>query len=472
MSRICQRSPESPVTRSSTEIVGLGLLLALLAGRADTLVVSPILGMADNGDFWRVSTAAGLVSEVPVSAVRHRFIQPTYRRAAPLPDARFSSAGLLASMAAALPGGDADRFPLQRMGALLLGLAACLLAFGALRRGAALCCAGIAWVLTDPAYLLFFNSFYADSAALLGMVGVTAVLCGCGRDVDRGGLCVLVLCAFVAAWSKQAHVVLALVVAGALLAIGPLRRTLWGKATTLVCVGIFAASLQHFTFGSGHRFPQINNYNAVFVGIAQVASRPSEALSSLGLGSEHLDRIGIGYFQQPVAPELSSDLEGLSRAHLAWLYASDPIALGRVLQRAQQMLTLEDRFVGNHVYSPRHPAARVHDVPWAFSGLRQALLHFPAVFWIGWLGSGAAALRVARRNRWAAGPWVAVLFLWMTILAETAVAILGDGLFSLGRHLLIARFATDLLIVIALASALRGVVHSRHIAADAPDAIG
>lgn len=453
--------------------VGLALVVGLLLQGAHTLVAAPQRGMADNGDFWRVTSAAGLRSPVSVGALRHRFVQPTYLRGTPSPDARFSSAGLVARAAAAWPMGLREPFPLRRMGMLLLCLATALFALGAAQGAPLLVCAAVSWVLTDPGYLLFFNSFYADGVALLGVVGVAIVLCGTrpgGPSV--GALVALVACAFAIAFSKQAHAPVALLTGAAILCIGPARRSVRGPVVACLCGCLCAGGAYHFTRGSGHRFPHINNYNAVFAGIGVVASRPPQALAGLGIGRAHHDRAGSHYFQGPVPAALARDLGGLSRLQLARTYLSDPVAVGRAAQRVQQRLAAERRFLGNYPYSRADPVPRIHAPGWAFSRVRQALLPAPGAFWLAWLAAAVWAWRAGRRARWAAGAWVAVGLLGITAAVESAVAVLGDGFFSLSRHLLMARFATDLMFAIAAASAVERGLRRREISGAARGDIG
>lgn len=437
-------------------LAGVLLLLALLAQGATALLGPDVLGMADNGDFWRVTAPAGLRNPAPVATLRHRFVQPTYLRVRPDDRVGQSSASLLARAAMSLPGGSEETFDLRRMGALMLGLATALLALAALRAdGAAIFgCVAFAWVLTDPAYLLFFNSFYADGAALLGILGSATILCVRGPPPSRATLGLLLTCAFAIAWSKQAHVASALPVAAALLTIGGKRPTprIWVSAA--LCVLVTAGAAYHFTRGAGPSFPQINNYNTVFNGIGPSTRDPEHALRALGVGSEWRGRVGTSYFEEPVPASLARQLETLSRVRLASLYATDPIALAAVLRRAQRSLTMPHRYLGNYPRSPENAEPRVHRVPWSFDGLREPLLRHPAAFWTWWLAVGAVTAIIARRQRWTSGPWTAAAFLWMTMAVETTAAILGDGLFALSRHLLVARFASDLLLALVLAAAV------------------
>lgn len=450
-------------------LVGGLLLLMLLAYGATQLLGRPLLGMADNGDFWRVTGPAGLENPRGVGTPTHRFVQPFYRRVPPDDRVGHSSTSLIARWAMSLPGGRPGTFHVRRMGALLLGLTCILFAVAALRSGGAALptCVAFAWVLMDPAYLLFFNSFYADAVALLGILGCATLLCVRGAAPSRMTLGLLLLSAATVAWSKQAHVALALALAATLLAIGGTRRSPgnWIAAALSVLVTVGAAF--YFTRGPGPSFPQINNYNAVFAGIGPVSRDPERSLRTLDISPEWLDRVGTHYFQQPVPHELARELESLSRPRLASLYATDPGALATVLGRAQQNLSSPRRVLGNYSYWRERPYRRIHRVPWSFGRLREALLRHPAVFWSWWFIVGAATAFFARRRKGTTGPWAAATFLWLTVGLETATAILGDGLFALGGHLRVARFANDLLLALVLALAvehglrrLRGYRHS------------
>src|SRR4030095_5237923 len=84
-------------------------------------------------------------------------------------------------------------------------------------------------------------------------------------------------------------------------------------------------------WGSGPRFLAANNYNAVYGGIARVASDRDGALAFLGIPAEDRSRPAEDYFAARVRrkPPVVPSLQRLSRLRLAWIYLRDPGALVR-----------------------------------------------------------------------------------------------------------------------------------------------
>jgi len=446
-------TPRYPKVAQLLAIIGL---FVILAHGGALLLGSPLRGMADNGDFWRVAQPAGLASSVPVDSLRHRFIVPSYAKRPAYFGEGFSSAALLVWVAANAPWADGATLELQQIGALYVALIAALFAIALFRGVSPLVCALVAWVLVDPGYLLFCNSLYADPCAMLGVLGVVVGIWHVRRGHGNPGpaLVLVVLGVFLASWSKQSHFAIGLAAALPLLAQRKVRRSAAGRLGAFACILLSLGSVYYFAVGPGYRLPQINNYNAVFFGIGDVASEPAAALAELGVGAEYRSRAGTNYYEAPVPDDLARQLEGLSHARLARLYLRDSSAMGRALNRTQIALAIQDRYLGNYTYSWRYPGARVYDEVWAFTHVRQALLRWPIAFWAFLIGLGGWLLsRVARRRELDAS-WGALAFLWLTIAAETASAVLGDGFFGLWRHVIVARFALDIALAIIIARLL------------------
>ncbi|MCB9594820.1 MAG: hypothetical protein H6719_19015 [Sandaracinaceae bacterium] len=440
--------------RLAIRIAALAALAAILAHGAALLAGPPVRGLADNGDFWRVGRGAGLwVPDDPES--RNRFVRPSFERAdGHLADA-FSSAALLVRIAGELPPRDPREVSLQRVGLFYLCLAA--LAFTlALRRGAApLVCVAFAWVLASPENLLMLNSLYADAAALLGALVIALSLVrrpGAARWVTEALLLVGV---FLATWSKQLHAGVG--VAAALASM--VGRPPGDRVPTVALLAglVTFGAVVHFGAGAGLRFPTINGYHAVFSGVADVSSDPDRVLREHHL-SEYRDRVGTHYFGAPVPPDLARRVETVSRTQIALQYLRDPRALRRTFTVVRRALVSSDRFLGNELPSERHPGAAIYEEPWSFGALRDraaAALPFVAILALAWLARRRRPWRpLGRKPHRDAAALATATFLVLTIAFESAGAVLGDGFFALGRHLHLARFALDLLLAFAIASAI------------------
>ena len=444
----------------------LALLLLVLAQAARLLARDPCVGVADNRDYWRVARPAGIEVEAQPRHRQGRFVICAYPETEPRLGSLFSSAALVAWTARPLRWGLAvadGEIDLRQVGllygALSLALLAAALALGLPPLRALL----FAWVLADPGFLLFFNSLYADPALLLGLLGVVCLL-PLPLETRRArwaAPALLILCALLAAASKMQYSVLPGLLLAACLTGLLLERRRPDRAG-LVFLGLLAvaavAAPANFFWGSGPRFLDANAYDAVYSGIAQVASDPDAALAELGIPAEYRSRPAKSFFaarighDDPVLPSLRK----LSRLRLAALYLRDSEARTETTARIARLLEKKETNPrGNYTREESGSQPRGYETPWQFAAWRGRIFGGlpPYTLWL-FLAAVLAGLvwRVARR-RWN-GDDTLSLFLVLWVISQSAIGVLGDGLATLGQHLLGARLGLDLLLVLVVVRCL------------------
>ena len=462
--------PGRPRVRRIAETTLPGLTLLLLAFGAWQLLQVPRRGVADNGDFWRVTRPAGLRSLAPESPPG-RFVQPLYASEPSDLGRQFSTPALLAAIAKHLSWGmsEAGEMDLRQMGALYLLLTVGVFLLGRRWGLPWLLLCGVAWVLADPGYLLFFNSFYADGALFLALLGTVFWLSApaAGRPPAPGPRRWLypafpLAVALLASFSKMQYSAFALVLwlALALAEVGPgaAARRRWLLLAALGPVAILAPL--HFAVGSGPRFTDVNRYHAVYGGLARLCPDPQRALAELGIprGMAGLPRRDV--FSAGISADhpVFRALEDVSLLDLAAGYLRQPVAVlnaGGEIQRALARVRSHPR--GNFERSREHPRRQAFAVAWQFSGLRGRLLGTaPALVW-GLLAATGIYLGVRFLRRRRGPPPVALLFLFLWVSSQMVVVVLGDGLVSLNQHLVGARLGLDLLVVWGLWEAGKGL---------------
>ena len=420
------------------------------------------MGVADNRDYWRVARPAGIEVEAQPRHRQGRFVICSYPKTEPRLGSLFSSAALVAWTARPLRWGLAvadGEIDLRQVG-LLYGALACALLAAALALGLPpLRALLFAWVLADPGFLLFFNSLYADPALLLGLLGVVCLL-PLPLETRRARWAVPVLlglCALLAGASKMQYSVLPGLLLAACLA-GLLLERRRPDRTGLVFLGLLAlaavAAPANFFWGSGPRFLDANAYDAVYSGIAQVASDPDAALAELGIPAEYRSRPAKSFFAErighddPVLPYLRK----LSRLRLAALYLRDPEA--RTASDGADRTAARE--AGDEPARQLHPrgerlaTARLRD-PLAAPAWRGRIFGgLPAyTLWIFLAALLGVLIWRAASRRWNAEDTLA-LFLVVWVISQSAIGVLGDGLATLEQHLLGARLGLDLLLVLAV----------------------
>jgi hypothetical protein len=436
-------------------------LLVLAIYPAHMLFRSPCVGVADNGDFFRVTEPAGIQ---PFDAPRSlgRYVECEYRVGAADFIHFFSSAALAAWAATHLAWDTPQRMDLRQMGFTWFSLLLVVLAMFAASDLSALFTFAVFVVLLDPGYLLFLNSFYADPACLIPLAGCALWLRRSGprrREFSETPLrssapwlCLLVALALCAGFSKMQYALFPGVLLVGMLPLlarrgpGGVHRLAVGAALAALAV----AGVWHFSIGSGPRFLEVNNYHAVFAGIALVSSEPDRALDKLGIPADLRDLPRRDVWSARIAPDhpIHPYLQHLSRMRLALLYLRDPRAVVRTLVRIQNELALPRTHTrGNFPYDAEHPRKEVIDPFWRFGRVRSVLFgRWPWMLWL-FLTAVAVSLGVlAKTRRMPAGSVAPYVFLVAWFLTQLVVVILGDGFVALEQHLLAARFALDLLL--------------------------
>ncbi len=459
-----------PRARQTVDVLSYALVALLLGYALSVLVGTPVRGMADNGDYWRVMGPAGIVHAAPLGEARHRFVRRDFGTRSVRLGRHPSSPALMAVIARGFGpvfAGDPGGFDLRQMGFVYWLLLAGLVGLALWWRVPPLLCLALCWMIVDPRYLLFFNSFYADALTFVVLLGVTLWLIRWGGHQPEatppraalvvGGFLALLL---LGGMTKGAHSLLP-VIGMAAAARGwwrTARRQRRWLGAALVAAMALVASIPplHFTHGTGHRFPRINEFHTVFRGIAQLSAEPERVLSRLEIPQRWWHLTGRSYFDQPESEELSRALSRVSRLSVLWLYLSEPGAAGRAARRVQAALgDGRPLWLGNYERTLKHPDRARYAPKWRATLTTSALFGWPLGFWAFLCLVGAWLVGCEIRGRAWDGTRAALWFLFAAVAVETVVAVLGDGVFSLRRHLLAAGLCLNLMLCVWLLDLLR-----------------
>lgn len=419
-----------------------------------TLTAEPCVGVADNLDYWRVMRPAGIRHVEPLEQPGV-FVRCIFE----VEEADFTTLASSSALLAWLAKGFSTSVDLQQLGVLYLVLLGALWITGLLAGLSPLLLLALCWVFFDPGYFLFFNSFYAEPTLFLALSGLVIWLMRWGAkpwdlwSLDRvrriAWIGLLLGLTAMGGGSKMQFVPLPAVVLGALAV--PFIRARRRPTRNTIIAAVLLLSLAvaipwHFFRGTGARFPEANNYHAVYAGILKVSQDPQSVLQALGIPTEYWDLPRRDIFSTRVSSEhpVHESLANLSRARLASLYLADPSAIGSTLTIVRNKLTLPAPHTrGNFPRIESGDRKQRFSVPWQFSRLRARLLRpWPTsiwfvsgigVIWIGWLLWKNELTPAA----------VTVLFLLAWMFTQIAVSVLGDGFVALEQHLLSARLAFD-----------------------------
>jgi hypothetical protein len=258
---------------------------------AHQILCPPIVGLADNGDFSRITDHLGLTPEAASIEDRYvRFIVPRYSTG-PLALRRYMSSEILlagSARLAALPLSPTGTFDLRWVGMVhslaLLGAAVVLWkASRRLTNGAAVAAGSFAaFAFTDVGYVAPLNSFYAQVASFVFLFWVAALAAVSLADGGRRAWPIAGYFAaaflFVASKPQEALQSIPLALFGAFLARRPGRRWIAAAGAAL----LFAASGALFV-GTRGGFQQGALYKLVFFEILPRSTDPAADLRALGL---------------------------------------------------------------------------------------------------------------------------------------------------------------------------------------------
>ncbi|MBX3276769.1 MAG: hypothetical protein KF868_02085 [Acidobacteria bacterium] len=452
--------------------------LLILAFSLALLWTPPIVGLADNGDFFRMlrwgQLAHRTLRDGEVEDRYEGWINREYRFVAhpmlawkglPSSEALFVKAAAL--LALIWPGGGS--FDLRLLGlvhALAFAAAATLLLRGwrEVLLPSPVLIAGLVVVFCDIGYLVYFQSFYSEAASfifLLAFVGSGLLLMS--GAISRGRTWLFFACAFLLVSAKAQNILLALPLAltAARLYIDAagdrrLRRIVLAGFTAILLI---AAGI-YITTPRGMK--NANLYNSVFNGFLKWTPSPGAALARLGLDPGLSELAGSNYFQTPVdvtGEEMQQKFFARTGPlAVAGHYLRNPADLLIAMQRtAISAFTLQPEIYGNFERSSGYPYGE-KAVRWnLWSRFKQNMLPHSLTIVAVHAGLLLLGIIVMRRGR-ERNLGEFYFALWLMMCLSFAVPVPGDGENDLEKHLFLYQALFDLSLVIAAATAVRAIV--------------
>ena len=445
------------------------------------LIFPPLIGLANNGDFYRIAPQSGVYYLAPGAPETHDPNSPGYvgrlYRTGELknPQGYYSSGLILMWLARAA--NDSTRgdslFDIRWLGGVHVLSALLAVAFfvsavpRSLGRWRWLVAAMVCFMWSDVGYFAYFNSFYSESASLIFLlVTVAAAL----RLSDREGL------------SRQALVgdVIFLASSGLFLTAKPQNAVLapflvlfwwslrWRSLRTerrtafaaLIAGGLMCVGAATYLVLSP--FQEVNRYNHVFSTILGQEKDPIGSLQALGLDAEYAALAGTHWWtplssaQQSLKAAANDELGSID---VVRFYLERPGRFAELFARgADAAFVFRPEGLGNFERSRGGPPAELSQRLDHWTTLKQAIWPRNAAALLGaGLVSGCVWIGLA----WWQGPTTAVrlgLCLWTMMGMQLLVVLLGGGDVELVRHLFLFNALSDLswpVLALACAGRLR-----------------
>jgi hypothetical protein len=420
------------------------------------LVPKPV-GMADNGDGWRLLCQLG-----GHNSTVQKYVQMNYPPAWMCPSNYISSQMWLdrpVSWLGKVIGLDSV-LNLYLLGAVCILLAAfgitiIVLGLKLTRRWQIAVTILLLLVVADSAFFGYFAAPLSEAAAFLGILLMTGGLLVMQQD-NRWryfGTAVTIAGAMIGVNAKvQTLVILPLLV----LALLAMRRNRVLKALVVVVVGTGTYLTQ--TSGAsaaGAELREANMFNSIFMSILEPGQPNREYLRDLGLPESYDKYAGIGFWAHDAArtdPLYPQYVHVINRNNVIKFYLEHPGRMIEILQRsAIEQLVARPAMTGSFEEdSGEPPYAQEFRVP-VFSGIGRLVSPLGLFFLIPlWSFIVWAGLRVWRSRREIA---VVILLLMGTAISQFLLAALAEGGGIEGiKHQLISLFSVLLAGVFAIVS--------------------
>ncbi len=438
------------------------LLLVACAGICCVqILLPPYIGLANNGDFEKVSKRFGCAPADGTAQNFEYFV----------PDCEFkpqnfweseveSSENVLAGIPMLLvKATGAPVFNIRLLGALhlllfLCGYYALLIYLRRFAPGFQLAMGGFAlWIFTDVAYVSYFNSFFNDTAAMLGLLlMVTLGLHLTAQQPPRRWTVWLFTAAsvlFIA--SKTQH---------ALFGVFPAAFLIWRRRKLPAAILLAAEAYMLMTTAPGYSARSL--YSVIFFKLTAHAAAPHAALRDLGLGEAESRYIGTHPYMAN-SPDDDTwfaafySRTGFGKVMRYWLHHPGEAVNALHADLVYHAHDLRQPNVGNFRREDGHPPFARTNAFASWSNFRSALYkRWPThiVVWYALMIAGSLAIAIRQpRSR---GPAIICLGVCGMAVSEFLLASLADAI-ETERHLFLFQVMTEIGICFAAAWALHAV---------------
>jgi hypothetical protein len=458
-------------------LAAAGLIICLL-------MIPPVIGMADNGDFARVMSVSGIAPLDPGEAYEDRYFayfHSQYAYGSFTPGGYVSTHVLLVAVSGLVSRiFNGQTYDIRFLGAfyLLFFLTALFLlvrfapAPGGKKATAAFAAALgalVVWIFGDIGYTAYFQSFYGEPYALIGMLlAVASALAISSMEKPTGGLLVLFIGAALAvASSKIQNAPLGFAFALLAWRMMGLRQDRRWHRQVLAGVCVLIAGSVIMIVAAPDRLKHTNLYQSIFYGVLKDSPDVAGDMRELGIPEKYAVLAGTNYFQKDTAipqrdPTLRKEvLEKLSHKDIALFYLKHPGRfVGKLEKAAANGAFIRPYYLGNYEKEAgKPPGALSYEFSswseWKAKRMPHTYGWFAAVYALFAAGLAAWWLRRTDRKSRLKAETLAVVAL--TGVMAIMIPIVGDGEADLGKHLFMFNVSFDMIVFSVLAGAVYGI---------------
>ncbi|WP_103355910.1 hypothetical protein [Amycolatopsis sp. CA-128772] len=451
--------------RSRELRLGLGVFALSLGVLLIRFLVPRPVGMADNGDGWRLLCKLG--GRHPELRSEY-YVHFAYGPGTPCRSDYISSQAWLDWLASKL--GEALGLPAELnllvLGALTcvlvaVGVAATVLALDLSTRNRVIAAVLLLLVMADSAFFGYFASVLSEGAGFLGMLLIAGGLLLMHRTGAwrYWGAALTVAGAMIGLNAKSQTLLLIPLFVLALALVRPLGKRGWARWAlplgVLVLVGAGTTLVQSKGDPANAEYREANVFHVVFDSIVDGKHDTDADLAALGLPPSAKQFIGKSWWEAHPWTDAGYGTysDRISRRNVVRYYATHPERTLQILQQgAVDTLTARPARLGSFsATSGLPPMAQEFRVP-VFSGLSALVAPLGLVVLVPvWLLIGWAGTRAFRRRAREYG--IVVFFLLLFAVGQFGLSALGEGVEGV-KHQLLTLFPTCLAFVFGVLSLL------------------
>lgn len=463
--------------RIMKKIMRSEIIIMLIAAAAllVLLFIEPIVGVANNGDFYRIMLAGGIDYADLKESAEDRFFgyfhaeygYGTYGFGS------YVSSQVLFVFVAGLIGRvlNSQLFDIRVLSALysavLLAALYIVVKYNKstsnqsqslfLNTALVIC---MSLVFLDIGYLAYFNSFFGESITLLFMLLTFGLALANIRteQPSRWLLIAFYISGLFLITTKLQNAPIGIIVVLLGLRFWRIGKDLWWRRTILIGSSILLVSMIAMYVGAPGHLKQANLYQTVFFGILKDSPDPSSDLKELGLPDEFKVNAGTNYFQTDTAikqddPQIVEELGKLNHKDVLFYYMKHPMRFVQKLERgAENGMSIRPYYLGNYEKSEGKPSGEISYANSTWSEFKinymPNKLWFIALFYL--VYAGVLAMEYTRQSLRGRLYIEALLAIALIGIIAMVVPLLGDGEADLGKHLFLFNVCFDMMIVVGV----------------------
>lgn len=433
------------------------------------LIIPPVLGLADNGDFRKIALRSGLTTFPEEYSDRYwNYVNIKWQRTTRwVPsDAVLSSESLFVEMSLRVNKilSKDGTFDIRSLG--LTHLAFLVIVFWLILLASRMMRPLMRWLMVgafliiflDAAYILYFNSFYTETASLLflGLTVGLALLLIALQDPRGWHLCLWFAASVGLICAKPQNSPLGFFLMVFCLGLLRMKATRsWKVMVVGLSVSLVAISIGYY-LNTPRSLRDYSLYNDVFYGILRFTPDPVKDLDDLGL-SRDLIRYANRYPFQPGDPIKNPEFrkafyERIGHGTVVKFYITHPRRLLNLLQWSTPFaFKMRLDYLGNFDKSVGLPARSQSRAFTRWSTLKERLLSGSIAFLVCFFGLNLAGVVILhRRSIGLLAKMRTELFVGVLLMALTqfGVAVFGDAEIELSRHLFLFNVLVDICLVV------------------------